>query len=601
MSINERLIAPGSEVGEVDSPVSGQPTGPGDAPNDAPPSRVARQVPWLRIGAWLGVLLPLALLVKGAMFRVPSFDGAMNLQVAQNLSHGLGFTRQYIYGGGGIVNHAAGTTLFPSEIQTSGAYIFLAAGLIKIFGASTFVFELPNLIFLALLLVTTSFALRRWPLARIVGPSIVIFAVPGESTTVMQGYGEYVVAALVIGAFVLLGEAASGARRPVLASCGASALLGIALSVKVVAAMALPVVILGLIAVALARPLINRWKLFASLLVLLVPLALVEIQRLVSLRSWSAYATYWHDLFFKVGSQAGVSGSGVGSTSTDTSHGVQKIADHFHLLSVTTGINAEVLLLAVVMPFVVLIGLFLCRGTSWREWLAKPGAVLSVQLACYAGGYLIWWMALTPTSKAWLRRIIIGLVALVLLYLVLAGMARDRYRARRPAVGRSPSRRTLAFMGAWGIVGVLALVSIIPGLTTLNSEVRKSYSVNATGRDQVIALAAAAKQLHAQGDVLYGGGWWSAPVVALYGDLPLRNQVKLDTRVTPAYCDPAVGIITGKAYLIWDFYARSLADPAHREPYSLYFRYQAIPAGASAFGTLYRISLQPNLSCPVGH
>jgi hypothetical protein len=594
VTINERLDAPPAPELRVQRGVP--PVDLVKAPGDKQPP-MHRAIPWLRIAAWLGVLIPLALLIKQAIVSPPGFDGAMNLQVAQNLGHGLGFSRQYVVtGGSGVVNHAAGTTLFPSEIQTSGAYVFLAAGLIKIFGASTFVFELPNLIFLVLLMVATSIALRRWPVARIIGPSLVVFAVPGASGIAMGGLGEYVIAALVIAAFVLLGGAASGGRRPVLAACGASTLIGVSLTVKSVAALALPALIIGLIGVAVARPAINRWKLYGSTLVLVIPVGIVEVQRLVSLGSFSSFATYWHDQFFKVGSQAGVSGSDAGSTATDPSHGLHKIADHVHLLALATGIKAPVLLLALAVPFAVLIGLFLCRRTSWREWLARPGALLAVMLATYAGGYLVWWLALTPTAKAWLRRIIIALVVVALLYLVLAGMARDRYQARRTLPGRPSARRTAWGGVIWGVMGVLALVSLQPALTTLKHEVRVSYDANSKVRGEVISMADAAKQLRAQGAVLYGGGWWSAPVVALYGDLPLRNLVTFDGfSGTPKYCDPASGVTSGKAYLIWDFYAEHLADRSHPTPYSLTYQYTPISAGASAYGAIYRISLRPDL------
>ncbi len=189
--------------------------------------RAGRRIPWMRIGWILGVLLPLAVMVRFAMIGAPTFDGAMNLQVANNLSHGLGFVRQY-----------GGTTFFPTEVQTSGAYIFLAAGLIKIFGAKSFVYEVPNLIFVALLLVAVSLALRRWPVIRIIGPSVVLFAVPGMLDNAIHGYGEYVVAALVASAFVLLGAAATGMRRPALAAAAASVLIGIAFTVKVIALLA---------------------------------------------------------------------------------------------------------------------------------------------------------------------------------------------------------------------------------------------------------------------------------------------------------------------------------------------------------------------------
>jgi hypothetical protein len=605
VTINERLDA--SAVDPVDSPAESELT-------DSRAPRTWRSVAsgpgawsggtWLRIAAWLGVILPLLLLIKQAWVSAPGFDGAMNLQVAQNLAHGLGFSRQYITGQGGIVDYSKGITLFPHEIQTSGAYIFLAAGLIKIFGSSTIVYQLPSLIFLLILMVFTSIALRRWPIARIIGPTLVVFAVPSVTQTALGGYGEYVVAALAIAAFVMLGETAGGGRRPLWTLFGASALMGVALTVKVVAAAALlPFVFVGLIGLAVARPggvrpAFNRWWLVpVSIAGGAAPFAAVEIQRLVSLGSVSAFKDYWHLQFTSAQSQAGVAGTGQGSAATDKSHGLHKIADHFHLLSVATGINSAVLLIALVTPFAVLIGLFLYRRMSWRDWLAKPGALLSIMLASYAGLYFIWWLAVTPTAKTVLRRVIIALVALVLLVLVLAGMAKDRYVERKALTAQPTPRRTLGARVVWGVVAVLAVITVIPAVTTTQSEARIAFEANGMVRDHIVDLAEQAKKLHEQGDVLYGGNFLSAPQEALYGDLPLVNLTTFPGFTgRPAYCDPKAGIATGKAYYVWDFYNVYLADSSRHTPYSLYFDFSPLPGGSATYGTIYKISIKKTLT-----
>ena len=555
-----------------------------------------RRIPWLRVGALLGVLVPLAIMVRFAWHAAPSFDGAMNLQVASNLSDGLGFVRNY-----------GGVTLFPGEIQTSGAFLFLAAALIKVLGTSSIVFELPNLIFLALLLVTVSLTLRRWPVMRIIGPSAVLFCVPGMVENGFRGYGEYVVAALVLAGFALVGAAATGMRRPVLASGVAWVLVGLAITVKIIAALAVPVLAVGVIGLALARPAISRWKLAASVLLAAVPVALVELQRLVSLGSVKAFTSYWSNQISSAGAQAGVTSGGVAAAAAQTGVGqslvptepktsvIRKVGDHLHLLGVATGIDTAILLMVLALPFAVLIGLFLARRESWRTWLARPAALLSVMLATYAGGYLVWWLAITPTSKAWLRRVIIALVVIALLYLLLLGMAKDHWNARasHPVVVRSARRNTI--MGiAWGVAGVLGFLSILPGITTANvqlSALSGSQNLPTTDDAPVEQIAAAAESLQNQGDTLYGNGWWSAPVVALYGDLALGNL----ELVKPCSAD----IVAGKAYLIWDYFAAHLSSAA---PISTIYDYTRVDVGvgtaARHYGSFWKVSLKAGITCP---
>src|SRR4051794_38411800 len=73
-----------------------------------------------RVCAIVGILVPLVVLTVWCSRLVPSFDGAMNLQVAWNLANGDGYVRFY-----------GGESMFPDEIETSGAFIFIAAGFLK--------------------------------------------------------------------------------------------------------------------------------------------------------------------------------------------------------------------------------------------------------------------------------------------------------------------------------------------------------------------------------------------------------------------------------------------------------------------------------------
>ena len=580
--------------------------GPADRVPEVPsgrPGPSSRQIPWMRILQWLGVLVPLGIMVRYAAGAAPAFDGAMNLQVAENLSHGLGYVREY-----------GGTVLFPSEIQTSGFYIFLAAGLIKVFGATTFVYELPNLIALAGLLITVNLGLRRWPVLRILGPSIVLFCVPGMVENSTHGYGEYVVAPLVIGAFVLVGAAATGMRRPVLTAGLAWVLVGIAFTIKVIALLAVPVLIVGIIGLALARPAINRWKLTASVLFAAIPVGIVELQRLLSFGSVSKYVQFWKDQITNAGAQAGVStggaqgsGTGLGSSASPTAQPstpiLQKIADHIHLMSQPTnqngtGLNAVILVLVLGLPFVVLIGLFLARGESWRTWLARPAALASVMLATYAGGYLVWFLAITPTSKTWVRRIVIALVAIAFLYVLLIGMAKDRWNARSRVPSTANPRRRTVIATAWIVLATVGFLCVLPGITTANTQINAVSSSGdsiSANEAQIKQLATAADQLSARGDTLYGNGWWSAPVVALYGDLPLGDLSET------SYCSP--DILAGKAYLIWDFYAVRIASPQSGpnkgKPGATHLIFTPVPDMSNSYGGIWKISLNPKFTCPV--
>lgn len=541
----------------------------------APPA--ARRPTAATVLTVLGVLVPFAIMTWMAVVSAPTFDGGMNLQVAQNLANGTGYARDY-----------GGLHFYPSEVQTSGVYLYLAALLIKIFGAHTFVFQLPNLLFILMLLVTVSVALRRWPVLRVIGPSVVLFSVPGLLENGMNGYGEYVVGALALLAIVLLSSAVSG-RRPVLLAAIAFALISVALTIKIVVAIAIPVVLVGLVGLALARRDVRSWKWSMALAGLVVPLGLNEIYRIATIGSMAEYGKFWANQWADIAGQAGIASTvDAGKAAAKGPGIVQTVLDHLHILAGLTAIPAEVLSLIIVLPFLVLITLFVGRRTPWRDWLARPGALLSIQLAVYSGGYLIWWLAITPMQKTWLRRVVIGLLALAFLYLSLAGMVRDRMREKSPSV--SASGRVISRI-AWSVAAAGVFVVALSSLATIRTQMVDAASSSDTRVGQVDALAAQAKQLRAQGNNIYGNGWWSAPVVSLYADLPLGN---LST--TPV-CDPTADFASGHNYLIWDFYALNIASTA---PQGRFYTFEQIPGSDTGYGGIWKIQLRPGVTCPLG-
>src|SRR5690349_17280477 len=94
----------------------------------------------VRVLAVLGVVVPVVLIGWYASGLTVVFDGAMNLQVAHNVADGGGYRWDY------------GTReLFPAAIQTSGAYIFLAAAFIKVLGMSELALQAANLVFVLIL------------------------------------------------------------------------------------------------------------------------------------------------------------------------------------------------------------------------------------------------------------------------------------------------------------------------------------------------------------------------------------------------------------------------------------------------------------------
>lgn len=483
------------------------------------------------------VLIPFAIMVWIAVHAVPSFDGAMNLQVAANIADGHGFTRDY-----------GGHRASPLEIETSGPFLLVAAMAIKVFGLSSFGLLFANLVFVLVLLAVVSVALRPWPALRLVGPAAILLALPQVATWGLGGYGEFASAGLSLAAFVLVGLVCEGHRRPVVLSGAAFLILGTAQTIKVVTVAAVPVALAALALAAYLRPDAGRAKLLASALWFAVPLVAWEAYRLVQVGGWHEWRRYWAEHAPYVAHQASASGGSGGP--------LHKGADHLHLLAVQTQVPAGVLLLFLLLPFALLAIAFLTRVGGVREWLGGRRTALALQLAALAGLYEIWWLFVTGTDRAWLRRFVIGWLVLALLYLVAIGLLISTWRSRRGA-GRPVLSRVAVV--ALAVVAVGALV--VPSGRVVGDNVRVALHPEDGVKTAAVTAAARVRDLATSGFRMCGAGWWSAPVVSLLARVPFCDLAAVDFCASPYREDVAAG----RLILVWDDWAHRLVGPSPAE------------------------------------
>ncbi|MDR1151406.1 MAG: hypothetical protein LBK72_02820 [Bifidobacteriaceae bacterium] len=541
--------------------------------------------------SWIGIAVPVVLVTLAVWNSVPSFDGAMNLQVAQSIAEGDGFQRYYSEG-----------TLFPDEIQTSGYFMLFQALVIRLLGPDTAVFQFANLAFIALLAIGTSLAVRRWPVARLIAPSLVIFALPGGSgsrtlTLGVGGYGEFAVAALAIVACVAMARAfEADVRRPHLMIALASIAAGVAITIKIVAVLIVPVLAVGLVLGLIARRPRAPGRAILTAASGIVPIVIFEAYRLISLGSWRAYADHWGNEAYATAMQAGVTGENVYASDPAAHQGrtvFGKIAEHWLELSHATGIDWFTLIVIVLAPFAILTLVAYRHRATWREWCVGGQGLLATQLALYAGGYLVWWLAITPTEKAWYRRIVIAVVCVIVLYVVVTCLAMEEMKASSRPIRRL---RTPALMigAATACAVAVAGSAVASSLTGSVVEAVRSMPWSATAsnhiREQAVREAAATvDRLSSEGDTVYGMGWWSAPVVQLYAQGKIDNLLAKDD-IT---CLP--DLVEGRGHLVWDSYALRLADLYATAPDSIAFA--AEPPFAADYARFYRI-LVPSDGCP---
>ena len=441
------------------------------------------------------VAIPLVLLLALAALRLlqwgltqqVSFDGAMNLEVARSLAEGHGYRR--LYG-----DQAA----FSPAIQTRAPYLLPAAAVFATFGVGVWQAQLANLLYLALL-AAAAFALARralpwpWPLAA----AAAVIATPGMAEYGLNGYGEAPALAWWLLALLVLYPRRSARPLPLAQVAAAGFLAGVAVLTKTVllaglAAM-LPVLLLHQSGCARRRHAIAACAVLLA--GALVPLALHEAWRASAL---PADSTWWQ---WALGEYRRIRNQAVGGSFADTPDLLSKLHLHARVLAGALGLALPLALAWLLLPFAALAA-GARRFTALRAW------PVIATLALFAALYFAWWLGITPTQKAWYRRIFNGVIVVDLLVVLVAGSL-WALRAQAPSWRRAAT------------IGVLAL--LLPCVAAVASLLPRHWPDDASRRALVADLAAVASL--SPGAALFGTGWYSSPHIGLYAGRHVGNLV----------------------------------------------------------------------------
>jgi hypothetical protein len=527
---------------------------------------VSRLAPWALVV--LCVLIPFGVMVNVALHSITTFDGGLNFQVAYNIAHGAGYSRDY---GGRIYS--------PIEVETSGFFLIAASIGFKLFGLNNVSLAFPNLLFMILLLAGASFALRRRPVLRLLAPFVLILFTPRVAEFGLDGFGEFVSASLSLWCFILITEVIEGTRKPYLIASLAWLVMGIGLTIKVVSVATLPVALAGFTFALLLHPELRRPRFGLTSLWMFLPVAIWEIYRYIEVNSADRWAAYWRTQLSGISDRAATG---------DAHEGIlHKGLDHLHLLRAATGLDAVPLVLILLAPLVGLLAALVSARRLLPQWLGESGHSLAVQLGAFVALYEIWWIFLTPTPQAWLRRFEIGWISLVLLTLLLFGMLWDEVRDRR---GTAYTVRRWRFVAPTAIAALIVVTVCLPGAWSLAKNNLESYKASDAEQTEEAGASTEAARLAASGATLCGSGWWAAPVVSLTAKVPFCNLLTLPTQIA---CSPPMrqSFDSGRVYLVWDRYAAGLVSPT--PPRSARFIFTRAPS-PTPYASFWTTSLQPS-------
>ena len=441
-----------------------------------------------RTGTFANVVLLALLLAMLGMIgnyglnRPVSFDGAMNLQVAQSLARGEGYVRHY-----------EGVRAFPMEVQTNVPFVLPAALVFKLFGVGLAQSQLVNFAYLLLFL-----GLVVWIVRRFFGTTLALCAalacllVPGFHRIGMNGWGE--IAALswwLAGTCLLLRDVGPGADARRL--LGGGLCLGLALATKTVLLIGLgatgTVFAAAWLWIARRDPRAIARAAALAVIGIALPLLAVEAWRWLAMGS-ADYGAWWGNQFAAIVWQSGASPAHAGASA-------DRSVAHFGVLATLLGLPGPVIVAWLFLPLLASVPFLLrtpLQTHAHRLWLA---------LLLLAGVYLAWWLLVTPDSHTRLRRILIGLVAVQLVWAFVLGTACLAWRRHASSTGR---RAALALLVVAGLLPQAALAwRFASELDTLRRP----------DMDRFYRVVEAVRTLP-PGASLFTKGFLSAPELALY-------------------------------------------------------------------------------------
>lgn len=502
--------------------------------------------------ALLILLAAVALLVWitiGATGRGPSFDGAMNLQVAWSLSEGEGFRRTY-----------GDREPFPHEIQTNAPYLIPAAMAFKAFGMGFWQAQLANLLYLYAL-VAVVYLLLRQRFGVLVGATgaLLILATPGIIAFGLDGYGEVPAlfwCLLALLAFPWTRNGGNLARTALSGLC-----LGLALCTKTV--MAIGVASFGfccLIALLSDQAMPIRTRLLRSGVLagaVLLPIAAFELWRWWALGGSQPYQDWWSIQLGAIGQEAGTRTQPVAAANM-----MDKLDAHLARLSKSYGLPIPALVCWLVGPYLLALAAML-KTRRFRD----HGPLFAALLA--AAIYFAWWLLLTPTIKAWHRRIFDGSLLLNIGWAYAAGMWIAAASGERRAWLRRLSYAPLA-------------AALLLAVLFFNEDARPILVAGKQDHERYRRAIAILRQLPPEVPV-FAIGWKSAPSLSLMAERPFLD-----------FNDTAIARLDPKRPAVLALDTASFASGEYRDIVSMY-RARPLLAG-DANPQLYELrfdALQP--------
>jgi hypothetical protein len=454
--------------------------------------------------AWLFMGISLFLAVRICYFAFSSavsFDGGVNLQVAQSLANGNGYRWEY-----------APHPLFSPDVTTGWPYIFPAALIFLLAGTNLVTAQLCNVLyfvaFLSLVFLIIRFAEASSSWTKYLG-WILFCAFPLIQNCSMNGYGELpAVFWFLLSCYFLFIRNENKEHSGNIILSGLFA--GLSISTKTIM---LPACALALAASFWGTPLNLKnvlsfllQKLPVFVIGLLLPLLLFEGYRLYSIGGVSGYLDFLVDEYKFITIQTGTAPAPAAAEPFFV-----KLQAHFIFMAASFGFSVIVFgsfLFAELST--VLTAMLLCRKHRAEKFLFCLG--MSILL------YFVWWFAFTSTNVP-NRWIIPAFILLQVAYPVAVAMLLRRFETNR--------------------IGTICLLFFLIGTVAVSGRAAfYKIETNTVGMNEVDTreVLEVAKWMNEKKNAqFYGRAFEPGSVVGLYSSVEIRDFCRMPlVQMTPA-------------------------------------------------------------------
>lgn len=455
--------------------------------------------------------------VNFAIVAPPSFDGGMNLNVAVSFIRGNGYGFFY-------------DIFYPFPAQTDGPFILPAALVLWLGGITPFTTQLVNLLYFAAFAAAVYILLRRLHLARWMALAGVVICLrtPGMRAFAINGFGEIPCLTLFLVGLILLSYEWQGNQTNHWKILLGGLALGLCAITKTIGLIMVVPALFAFVLLVLARE--GGWsRIIYGVSGVMAPVLGWEIFRYINLGNGYHYLTWWRLQLGEVLWHAG------GRSIAGHIHPVVKAKSHLEILASQTGlpITFVIALLVIVFALLLLLGLRLWRRRN------TGNLFILLTLSLTAGAYFIWWIFLTPTNMAWLRRILNGLLILQMLS-VFVVFALIREIAASMA---KPSLLKRAIM-----IPVICLIVASQFMMVWHGGIFSNDPQPSNFDFEQMTASKILRELPADAK-LFGSGWWKAPVLALFSGRQMMNF---------EHWSPKEINVLPRKYLVLDGFAKSI-------------------------------------------